>query len=169
MEEQKRKDEAGQETQGLDSVESVEIAGISEPEAGADPEPTASATDGGQADNLSDEIELRMRGIDAVMISMRRVCKYIEESEQGAPSDPKLAPLGGNIVAIIRQMSAQVENMLPMLRDFADNLEALGEDEKAGHILKSLEEIEDERLPRILAFLESHPVRHDPIKRPPEE
>ena len=168
MEEQKRKDDALQEAQGLDSVESVEIAGISEPEAGSEKEPTASAG-AGQEDSLSDEIELRMRGLEAVLISMRRVCKYIDEAGQGEPADPKEKEIGGNLVAVIRQMSAQVENMLPMLRDFADNLEAIGESEKSGHILKSLEEIEDERLPKILAFLESHPVKHDPIKRPPEE
>lgn len=154
----------------LDSVESVEIAGITEPEKEAAPEPTASAGGGGDTDNLSEEIELRMRAIDALMIAVRRVVKLIDEAESVPGGVGYEASKAADAVnRIIRPLSVQIENMLPELRDFADNLEALGEGEKSDRIQSVLGEIEDEHLPKILAYLEKHPVAHDPARRPVDE
>ena len=62
-------------------------------------------------------------------------------------------------------MCVQIENVLPVLRDFVDDLDAVGEQDKALEVRKALGTIEDDLLPKVLEFLNQHPVKHDPIDR----
>ena len=49
-----------------------------------------------------------------------------------------------------------VENSLPALHDFMDNLEAVGEDDKASEVRRIINKIEDNLLPEVLDFLSAH-------------
>jgi hypothetical protein len=148
-----------QDEQAHDSVESVEIAGITEPEANGGPEPTATAGEDGEGDNISEEISLRMRALDALMIAIKRLDGLMDKARDTG-DDAEAA-----VAKVVRPMSVQIENVLPQLRDFADDLETVGEGEKADKIRKTLNDIEDLYLPKILACLDRHPVNHKPIIR----
>ena len=142
-----------------DSVESVEIAGISEPSAGDAPEVTANAQEGeGKAehDQITDEIELRLKAVGALLISSKRISALL------ATVDEKNTD---SILRIVRPMCVQIENVLPVLREFVDDLDAVGEQDKALEVRKALGTIEDDLLPKVLEFLNRHPVKHDPIDR----
>ena len=113
-------------------------------------EVTASVGEQPQFENapIDDEIERIMKAAGAVVLSLEHMRDLI--SKKGSVQDPEA------LLKIIRPMSMNVENSLPALHDFMDNLEAVGEDEKASEVRRIINRIEDELLPGVLEFLNTN-------------
>ncbi len=113
-------------------------------------EVTASVGEQPQFENapIDDEIERIMKAAGAVVLSLEHMRDLISKKE--SVQDPEA------LLKIIRPMSMNVENSLPALHDFMDNLEAVGEDEKASEVRRIINRIEDELLPGVLEFLNTN-------------
>ena len=115
-----------------------------------DTEITASVGDQPQYENapIDDEIERIMKAAGAVVLSLEHMRDLIAKKE--TVQDPEA------LIKVIRPMCMNVENSLPALHDFVDNLEAVGDDDKASEVRRIINKIEDELLPGVLAFLNTN-------------
>lgn len=111
---------------------------------------TASVGDQPQYENapIDDEIERIMKAAGAVVLSLEHMRDLIAKKE--TVQDPEA------LIKVIRPMCMNVENSLPALHDFMDNLEAVGEDDKASEVRRIINKIEDNLLPEVLDFLSAH-------------
>lgn len=115
-----------------------------------DTEITASVGDQPQYENapIDDEIERIMKAAGAVVLSLEHMRDLIAKKE--TVQDPEA------LIKVIRPMCMNVENSLPALHDFVDNLEAVGDDDKASEVRRIINKIEDELLPGVLDFLNTN-------------
>ncbi len=97
---------------------------------------------------IDDEIEQTMKAAGAVILSLEHMRDLILKGEKASD----IAAL----LKVIRPMSMNVENSLPALHDFRDNLLTDGEEDKAYEVRRKIERIEDELLPPILKFIDDH-------------
>lgn len=102
----------------------------------------------GEESTIDNEIEQTMKAVGAVILSLEHMHDLIAKGHK-AQDDVAL-------LKVIRPMCMNVENSLPALHDFTDNLLAIGEADKATEVKLKIERIEDELLPSILKFLEEH-------------
>lgn len=111
---------------------------------------TAAVGDQPQFENapIDDEIERIMKAAGAVVLSLEHMRDLIAKKE--TVQDPEA------LIKVIRPMCMNVENSLPALHDFMDNLEAVGEDDKASEVRRIIDKIEDELLPGVLDFLNAN-------------
>lgn len=111
---------------------------------------TASVGDQPQYENapIDDEIERIMKAAGAVVLSLEHMRDLIAKKE--TVQDPEA------LIKVIRPMCMNVENSLPALHDFMDNLEAVGDDDKASEVCRIINKIEDELLPGVLDFLNTN-------------
>ncbi len=111
---------------------------------------TASVGDQPQYENapIDDEIERIMKAAGAVVLSLEHMRDLIAKKE--TVQDPEA------LIKVIRPMCMNVENSLPALHDFMDNLEAVGENDKASEVRRIINKIEDNLLPEVLDFLSAH-------------
>ena len=97
---------------------------------------------------IDDEIAQTMKATGAVVVALEHMRDLISKDEK--VQDPE------SLMKIIRPMSMNIENSLPSLHDFIDNLETVGEADKAAEVRRQMERIEDELLPVVLMYIEKH-------------
>lgn len=97
---------------------------------------------------IDDEIAQTMKATGAVVVALEHMRDLILKDEK--VQDPE------SLMKIIRPMSMNIENSLPSLHDFIDNLETVGEADKAAEVRRQMERIEDELLPVVLMYIEKH-------------
>ena len=97
---------------------------------------------------IENEIEQTMKATGAVVVALEHMRDLISKNEK--LQDPEA------LMKIVRPMSMNIENSLPSLHDFIDNLETIGEQEKAVQVRRQMERIEDELLPVVLKFIDKH-------------
>ncbi len=97
---------------------------------------------------IDNEIEQTMKATGAVVLALEHMRDLIAKDEK--VQDPEA------LMKIIRPMSMNIENSLPSLHDFIDNLETVGEIDKAVEVRRQMERIEDELLPVVLKYIDSH-------------
>ncbi len=97
---------------------------------------------------IDDEIAQTMKATGAVVVALEHMRDLISKNEK--VQDPEA------LMKIIRPMSMNIENSLPSLHDFIDNLETVGESDKAVEVRRQMERIEDELLPVVLKYIDTH-------------
>lgn len=98
--------------------------------------------------SIDDEIAQTMKATGAVVLALEHMRDLISKDEKVQDPDA--------LMKIIRPMSMNIENSLPSLHDFIDNLETVGEADKAAEVRRQMERIEDELLPVVLRYIEKH-------------
>ncbi|MDY6321493.1 MAG: hypothetical protein SPL30_01075 [Succinivibrio sp.] len=137
-----------------DRIDTVDLGfGQARPEEPRQSEDDASENPGetGQAP-IEGEIAQTFKALGAVKICLEHVVKLIKN----APADQT-----AKLLKIIRPACINVENSLPMLHDFEDNLLSLGDEDTALRVRRDLAVIEDELLPQVLNFLDQHPLKQE--------
>lgn len=103
---------------------------------------------------IEDEIAATMKAIGAVTLSLEHLNALIAKKETSEHLE--------EVLKVVRPACMNIENSLPSLHDFEDNLEAVGEGDKALEVRRAIERIEDELLPGVLRFLDEHPLKPAP-------
>lgn len=99
---------------------------------------------------IENEIEQTMKAIGAVTLSLEHLNSLIKKRSFEHLED---------VLKVVRPACMNIENSLPSLHDFMDNLETIGESDKSLEVRRSIERIEDELLPVVLKFLNEHLVK----------